>query len=330
MKAVKVRKEKAEEIRKWLEKEGCKDKKRRIRAEGDFVLIPVVDEFNIEGDYEIVDDINPVFKTTKNFREILEEIAGFYPKYADFKIYGKIGVLKLPESVQAYSKKIAIELMKYHRLDAVWLERGKEGMLRKPRMELLAGNCSIAEVKEYGWVYRFDVTKVMFSQGNKYEKLRIANLVKEGEIVVDMFAGIGYFTIPIGKLSKAHKIYSFEINPDSYEFLLENLRLNRIKNAVPVLGDSMKTVPENFADRIVMGHIKCHEFLPTAIGALRDEGWIHYHEATPERVLERPVERVRKYAEVCGARVLDLKLRKVKNYSPGVYHVVVDARIVKK
>jgi tRNA wybutosine-synthesizing protein 2 len=76
-----------------------------------------------------------------------------------------------------------------------------------------------------------------------------------------------------------------------------------------------------------MGHINCHEFLPVAIRALKDKGVIHYHESTPEAVLERPVERVKRAAESEGKKVKILEFRRVKHYSPGVLHVVVDALV---
>ncbi|WP_456370842.1 50S ribosomal protein L11 methyltransferase, partial [Geoglobus sp.] len=163
----------------------------------------------------------------------------------------------------------------------------------------------------------------------QYEKVRVAKLVKDGEIVLDMFAGIGYFSIPIAKHSRAKRIYSIEINPDSYYFLLENINLNSVKNIVPVLGDSSQLSPEGFADRVVMGHIYAEEFLDTAISALKDEGWIHYHEAVPVRVIGRPVERIRRAAERIGGEVLEVRMRRVKNYAPNAVHVVVDAKIRK-
>jgi tRNA wybutosine-synthesizing protein 2 len=167
----------------------------------------------------------------------------------------------------------------------------------------------------------------MFSPGNLAERTRMGRIVKDGEIVVDMFAGIGYFSIPMAVHSNPKRVYSIEINPDSYAYLLENIKLNNADRIVPILGDSMHMTPEGVADRVIMGHIRCHDFLPVAIAALRDEGIIHYHESTPEAVLERPIERVKKAAEMMGKRVKILEFRKVKNYSPGVLHVVVDALI---
>jgi len=157
--------------------------------------------------------------------------------------------------------------------------------------------------------------------------MRIVKLVQDDEIVVDMFAGIGYFTIPIAVHTNAKKIYAIEINPDSYFYLLENIKLNRVNNVLPILGDSMYVTPEGIADRVVMGHIFCQDFLPVAISALKSDGYIHYHESVPEVIIQRPIERIKRACELLGRDVRIENFRKVKNYSPGVLHVVVDAYI---
>lgn len=50
--------------------------------------------------------------------------------------------------------------------------------------------------RENGILYSFDATKCMFSWGNLSEKLRMGNMACENEVVVDLFAGIGYFVLP--------------------------------------------------------------------------------------------------------------------------------------
>jgi len=87
------------------------------------------------------------------------------------------------------------------------------------------------------------------------------------------------------------------------------------------------SISGNFADRVIMGHLYCHEFLPIAIRALDGKGIIHYHESTPEAVFDRPIKRVRNAAKKGGKKVEILRFKKVKNYSPGVLHFVVDAYV---
>ena len=167
--------------------------------------------------------------------------------------------------------------------------------------------------KENGCLFKLDLSKVMWSKGNNNERLRIARLVEDGETVIDMFAGIGYFSIPIGVHANAREVISIEINPNSYHFLCENIKLNKLDNINPVLGDCMVETPKYNADRIIMGYVKTtHHYLKVAIDSLNEGGILHYHETVPEK-LNRPVEL--------------LKINKIKKYSPGVWHVVIDARI---
>lgn len=142
-----------------------------------------------------------------------------------------------------------------------------------------------------------------------------------------MFAGIGYFSIPIGVHSNAKQIYSIEINPNSFHYLKENIKLNKISNITPLLGDCINITPDYKADRIIMGYVKTtHHYLKVAIDSLNKGGVIHYHETVPEKLMDiRPINRIK---ELAGDRQVEfLKLNKVKKYSPGVFHVVCDARI---
>ena len=109
-----------------------------------------------------------------------------------------------------------------------------------------------------------------------------------------MFAGIGYFSIPIGVHSNAKQVYSIEINPNSFHYLKENIKLNKINNIIPLLGDCMDITPEYSADRIIMGYVKTtHHYLKTAIDSLNKGGVIHYHETVPEKLMDtRPIKKM--------------------------------------
>lgn len=329
MKAVRVPKEKAEEVRRIAKKVGAKDKSRLIVTKGDFVEIPIADGFeHYFRDYEVVEQSEPVFSRKKNLRDLLKDEVPEELIPNTYKIIGDIVMVKMDERARNYAEKIGNALLKINpRCRAVWCDYGRKGMVRRPRVELIAGEGSETIHKENGCKFKLNVTKVMFSLGNQAERIRVAKLVEDGEIVVDMFAGIGYFSIPISVHSKARKIYSIEINPESYAFLLENIRLNNATNIIPILGDSIFITPEGIADRVIMGHIYCQDYLNVAIKSIKERGVIHYHESTPEAVMDRPVRRVEKACRKAGKKCRILNFRKVKNYSPGVCHVVVDAEI---
>ncbi|HNS26260.1 MAG TPA: class I SAM-dependent methyltransferase family protein, partial [Methanobacteriaceae archaeon] len=131
--------------------------------------------------------------------------------------------------------------------------------------------------------------------------------------------------------SMVDKIYSVEINPTAYDYLCQNITLNDVSGKIkPLYGNCRELAPVGVADRVLMGYIgNTHHYLDVALSALKDEGGvIHYHESVPDKLkFIRPVNRIKEAVE--GFEVNILNKRIIKKYSPGVYHVVVDAWIRK-
>jgi len=202
------------------------------------------------------------------------------------------------------------------------------GVKREPDVEILVGDNTETIHRENHCFFKLDVAKIMWSKGNTTERQRIAKIVEDGEIVVDMFAGIGYFSIPMAVHSNPEKIYSIEINPVSYSYLNENIMLNKAEGIIePILGDCREVAPKGIADRVLMGYIgNTHEFLDAAMEIVKPGGIIHYHESVPDLLkFKRPPQRIIDAAKERDVEIL--KKRIIKKYSPGVYHVVVDAKI---
>ena len=218
-------------------------------------------------------------------------------------------------------------LSKKHNVKTIMKIDHIQGTKREPVYKILWGSETETINKENGCLFKLDLAKVMWSKGNNNERLRIAKLVQDGETVIDMFAGIGYFSIPIGVHSNAKQVYAIEINPNSYQFLCENIHLNKLKNITPILGDCKIETPKLKADRILMGYVKTtHHYLKVAIDSLNEGGILHYHETVPEKLMKtRPVERIKAQAD--DREVELLKINKIKKYAPGVEHVVIDARV---
>ena len=219
------------------------------------------------------------------------------------------------------------ELSNRHNVKTIMKIDHIQGTKREPVYNILYGEETQTINKENGCLFKLDLSKVMWSKGNNNERLRIAKLVEDGETVIDMFAGIGYFSIPIGVHANAKEVIAIEINPNSHYFLCENIKLNKLNNIAPILGDCKIETPKYKADRIIMGYVKTtHHYLKVAIDSLNDGGILHYHETVPEKLMEtRPIERIISQAD--GRDVELLKINKIKKYAPGVEHVVIDARI---
>ena len=239
--------------------------------------------------------------------------------------YKKIGDILILD--RSYSNNDFEELSKKHKVKTIMKIDHIQGTKREPVYKIIYGSETETVNKENGCLFKLDLAKVMWSKGNNNERLRIAKLVEDDETVMDMFAGIGYFSIPIGVHANAREVISIEINPNSYHYLCENIKLNKVDNITPILGDC-KNVAANFkADRILMGYVKTtHHYLRAAIDSLNKGGILHYHETVPEKLIRtRPIERIISQSD--GRDVELLKINKIKKYSPGVWHVVIDARI---
>ena len=112
------------------------------------------------------------------------------------------------------------------------------GQKREPEVEMIYGEGTETIHKENYCKFKFDVSRIMWSKGNTGERLRMSKIPEDNETIIDMFAGIGYFTIPMAVHSNPKKIFSIEINPVSYDYLCENIKLNKVENTVePILGD---------------------------------------------------------------------------------------------
>jgi len=204
---------------------------------------------------------------------------------------------------------------------------------RKPSLKVIVGSKKTETIhKEHGIIYKLDVNEIMFAKGNLNERKRISKLVKKDEVVVDMFAGIGYFSIGIAKTSKPKRVYSIEINPVAYHYLWENIRLNKLEHKnFPIFGDCVVEISKlgRVADRVIMGLLpSCKEYLVDAMKVVKPNGIIHYHGIAKKEEWKKLLEDVEIAAEVEGVKVKVLKKVKVKSYAPKVYHFVLDCKIL--
>lgn len=206
---------------------------------------------------------------------------------------------------------------------------------RKPQLNVIAGDENTETIhKEHRIVYKLDVKKIMFAKGNLNERKRISKLIRKEEIVVDMFSGVGYWSIPIAKSPKSKKVYAIEINSVAFHYLNENIKLNHVKEKiVPILGDCVVEVSKlgRIADRVIMGLIpSSEEYLLDAMKVVKSDGTIHYHCLAEKDSIKKRFEEVETAAEIAGFKTKLLKCKKVKSYAPKIYHYVLDCQVSMK
>ena len=245
-----------------------------------------------------------------------------------FHLVGHVALVHLTLDALEYASIIGEKTLEYdQRILSVAVKTGPtEGVRRLPSYELVAGNRNtITTHVEDGVKFRLDPLRLTFSGGNRRERTRLSKLVKDEEIVVDMFSCVGQFALHIAKKTNA-EVTAIEINPDAYQFLLENIKLNGLENRVTaILGDCREYHPKKIANRIVMGYLhNTIEYLPFALETiLEDEGVIHMHMNVPKSELTNTIEEIEQVCRNYGYSSTT-SVQHVKNYSPGMGHYVFD------
>jgi len=267
-------------------------------------------------------------------RERLDErlrAAGIPPAIAPrrWKRLGDVVVLRILPEARGHAGKIAEIYGSVLSARTVVEDRsGIHGQLRIPDVNVLWGNGTDTVHVEGGVRYALDVAQVMLSPGNIEERIGIANRVRPGAVVADLFAGIGYFTLPIAVRSRPEIVYACELNPTSHAYLVRNIRLNRVSNVVPLLGDCRDVVPHGVADWVIMGHFDAREYLDVGFAALRSKGTIVYHELCPkEQFPDALTRRLATAARATWREVITMHTRIVKSYAPGIVHAVAELEV---
>lgn len=254
-----------------------------------------------------------------------------------YQIVGKILLIKLKPNLLKHKKiigKTVLHLFPY--IHTVCLVKDIGGIKRKPKIEIIAGCKRSTQTlhKEHGCQFLIDVSKVMWSQGNKEERMRLTKQVKPNEIIVDMFSGIGYFSIFIAKYCKPKEIYAIDINPEALEFLRKNIWLNNVESRIEILqGDCRKfaSLLEGIADRIIMGYLfKTEKFLPYAFKIAKNNAFIHLHRTAKVEEIGKLKKKIIDIGKKNKVNVKILKVNEVKSYAPKIWHFVFDLRVIKK
>jgi tRNA (guanine37-N1)-methyltransferase len=258
------------------------------------------------------------------------------PRAIDF--VGDIAIVEIPPELSTYKKEIGEAILKAHKQTSTVLAKSGavEGVYRLRDFEVIAGAEKTATVyREYCCVYHVDVAKAYFSPRLSTEHNRIASQVRDGETVVDLFAGVGPFAIPIAKKHENVRVYAVDVNPDAIALLKKNIAVNRAeKQVVPLLGDARQVVREQLsgkADRVIMNLPETAlEFVDVACEALKPDGGImHYYGfVKASKPLEAAKVRLTEAVSQNNRQIKNLLLAKtVREVAPYTWQVVVDAQI---
>jgi len=266
------------------------DHSRKVYVDGDTAYIPVKDGFSYDTE---IDERMPY--TGKGYQKMGDTVM----------FHGEILEREDLEKVLAFEHP-----------SCVLLSKGQKGVMRLPDVEVIYGEPHEVTFKESGILYTLNPTKVMFSQGNRGEKQRIRSLIKKGETVADMFAGIGYFTLPAALAGAS--VHSMELNPESFAYLLRNITDNGVQVDAEC-GDCRDLLRGTY-DRILMGHFDAPAFLSAALAHVKSGTVLHVHGLGDRK------DEINQAVSSAGFRYT-INEYKVKKYSSRVWHCVWDVTL---
>ncbi len=334
-------------MKRALSKAAIFDNSRRIASTCQSLLLPILVEppssLQAEladiGLFEVLDSDLPKPQPSRpTLRRLLDGevplgLISLIPK--SFDVLGDLILLEpVSDSLLPYINSIGNALLKLNKsAHTVLLKTGKvDGIFRVPSYTFVAGvDKRETTSTEYGVRLNIDVSKVYFSPRLGSERNRVASLVKDGETIVDMFAGVGPFSVLIAK-RHAVKVFSIDINPSAVILLNKNISTNKLKGEiVPMLGDarSLSTKLADAADRIIMNLPgTAIDFLDAAFGMLKASGgMVHlYVFASGDPVLESTAMLDAK-AKPLGMPYAIECIRVVKEVAPKEYQIALDIRV---
>lgn len=267
--------------------------------------------------------------------ELTEE--EFEDLVTSFDVVGDIAVIKVPDSLLKKKEAIGEALMRVHRNVNTVLRQSTpvKGEYRTRDLEVIAGDSKTETTHtEYGCKFKVDLAEVYFSPRLSKERYRIAEQVNSGDVIINMFAGVGCYSIIIARYGEPKKVYSIDKNLVAVDYMRSNIKVNKVSGkVVPVEGDARNVIENHLresSDRVLMPLPEFgRDFFDVALSGLRvGGGVVHFYDYGEEPDLFGPSF---EFAKSSTDRDIELKgKRVVRSYAPKLYHIVLDLEIGRK
>ena len=349
---LKVQKSYGEKIISSLKEFQILDKSLKIKKNEDFIFVPLekfpsneilneikrirkditIEELDFE---ERENDIKTLEKSLEN--KIGTKNLDKLPKSLD--IIGDIAVIELSQDIEMYKKEIGTAILSnIKKINTVLMKKSPISTKYRLRdYECIAGSDKMLTThKEFGCEFAVDLSKVYFSPRLSFEHDRIASNVIDGEVIIDMFAGVGPFSILIAKRYERIKVYAIDINPAALKYLIKNIIHNKVKRKVTaIFGDAQYISTkhlQNAASRIIMNlPSESFKYVRFACDALANRGGIiHFYTFTDDSsLLEDKIKELKE--EISSSNRNPTKIlyaREIKEIAPRRKQIVIDVKII--
>lgn len=325
-----------ERVRRALLDEGAMRLDLKVRKEGGELLLPLLENEPRYGFPLAQAEFEDVEEAPRHYAERLAHLpdAARALLPSAFDVIGHVLLVKIPDELREHEREIAQALLETTpRVRTVAHDEGVTGELRVRALRILAGEASTAtEHVEHGVRIRVDPATCYFSPRLATERRRVAGLVKPGERVVDLMAGVAPFALVIARHAKPARVDAIDLNEAAVAFARENVRVNKLEGVVaPEQADARAWAASHpgVADRVItnLPH-SAHAFAEEAMRVLKPEGGVwHYHCIQAEDGLGRHLAELASRAADAGRSLRAIGRRVVRAYSPRERHYAVDLAV---
>lgn len=247
-----------------------------------------------------------------------------------YDVIGDVAIINIPEDLLEYGGLIGEAISKVSRnVRAVYAGSYVRGEYRVRELRHIYGEpVSKTTHKEYGLRISVDVLRTYYNPSLAEEHRRIAESVSDGELVSDLFCGVGPFSLHIASLKNAIS-YAVDFNPDAVRCLIESIEMNKKKlkgKIVPVLSDVrdfLQVVSDGIFDRVIMNlPLEALKYIPLVSSKLRPGGTLHVY------LVSYSAEEARhSVTEVIDSSILSVvNVKRVLDYAPKKYVFRADLR----
>ena len=329
--AIVVPKAKGEEVRKKLLESENLRKDLIVRRDEEHLYFPVLK--GVDLGFEMRDmDFEEGGVAVRSYLDLVKvphQLRSLLP--TSFDIVGEIAVIKIPEELKEYSSAIGEAILGANKsVRTVVSDEGVVGDFRIRNIRVIAGKEDTRTThREFGLMFAVDLKRAYFSPRLATERQRIVQKVKPGELIIDMFCGVGPFSVAISKNVPGTRIFGMDSNPYAIKNFMENIRMNKVENVVPMEGDVMDLMKSmEPADRIIMDlPQKAIEYFVLALSAIKNGGTIHYYEILTEVEARERESMLNAIGLEHGRRIMIEERRIVRGYSPSQNHYAFDIKV---
>ncbi len=341
-KAIKIELKDAEKTRLYLKEKNILKNNLKIKKDENYIYLPIRNNINKNKDCNyniIITNFEKQNKKINSYKELLlrnnkitsKEILNKLP--TSYDIIGKIILIKLQDELIKYQKEIGESLLKVNNnVKTICTIEPVKGELRTRNIKIISGEKNTKTIhKENGIKYNIDLRKIYFSPRLATERMRITNLVKPEEVIVDMFTGLAPFSINIAKYANPRKIYAIDKNKYAIEYAKKNIRINNVLDKIEVIHSDAKKVNDILnkknekANRIIMNlPFSAKSFLPYAFKISKEKIIIHYYDIIKEEDINNRIKELKKIAKVNNYKIINFNIIKIKTYSPREFYICID------